>query len=187
MRNSGWLDAREYNLRIGWSSSVCSGRPSSSTDIVAEQATKWSSGSKERHRSCRARRVGGRRVFLRVEEEAPDCSLSSPPIVLAPRLACDRAAQLPHTRTIQHHLHHDMHAIDVDTVVDLPGGDNYEDVTRVFAEAANGESCAHYVSSEKSDAVPPTVDMDPEALIMTKTFSLLDAMSAFEVGTVAPE
>ena len=107
--------------------------------------------------------------------------------LLSPRLARDRAAQLPHTRTLQHHLHHDMHAMDVDTVVDLPGGDNYEDVTRVFAEAANGESCAHYVSSEKSDAVPPTVDMDPEALIMTKTFSLLDAMSAFEVGTVAPE
>lgn len=31
------------------------------------------------------------------------------------------------------------------------------------------------------------LDMDPEALIMTKTFSLLDAMSAFEVGTVATE
>lgn len=33
-----------------------------------------------------------------------------------------------------------MYAMDVDTVVDLPGGDNYEDVTEAFAEAANGAS-----------------------------------------------
>ncbi|KAH9930842.1 Mak10-domain-containing protein [Fomitopsis serialis] len=46
--------------------------------------------------------------------------------------------------------------------VDLPGGNDYEDVTELFAEAAN--------------------DMEPEVLVMTKTFSLLDAMSAFEIG-----
>ncbi|KZT74069.1 Mak10-domain-containing protein [Daedalea quercina L-15889] len=55
-----------------------------------------------------------------------------------------------------------MYAMDVDTGLDLPGGDGFEDVTQVFAEAAK--------------------DMDPEALLMTETFSLLDAMSAFEIG-----
>lgn len=35
-----------------------------------------------------------------------------------------------------------MYAMDVDVVVDLPGGDNYEDVTEVFAEAADGASHA---------------------------------------------
>ncbi|KAH9842464.1 Mak10-domain-containing protein [Rhodofomes roseus] len=49
-----------------------------------------------------------------------------------------------------------------DMDVDLPGGSDFEDVTKLFAAAAN--------------------DMDPEALLMTDTFSLLDAMSAFEIG-----
>ncbi|PCH38539.1 Mak10-domain-containing protein [Wolfiporia cocos MD-104 SS10] len=48
------------------------------------------------------------------------------------------------------------------SVSDLPGGDEFEDVTDVFTEAAK--------------------DMDSEDLIFTDGFTLMDAMSAFEIG-----
>ncbi|KAI0933432.1 hypothetical protein AcV5_005579 [Taiwanofungus camphoratus] len=44
----------------------------------------------------------------------------------------------------------------------MPGGDDFQDVTEVFVEAAR--------------------DMSPENVILTEGFTLLDAMSAFEIG-----
>ncbi|KAJ6567144.1 Mak10 subunit, NatC N-terminal acetyltransferase-domain-containing protein [Mycena capillaripes] len=48
------------------------------------------------------------------------------------------------------------------TIADLPGGDNFRDVTNIFVEAA--------------------ADMEPGGLILRDGFTLQDAMSAFEIG-----
>ncbi|KAJ7348862.1 Mak10 subunit, NatC N-terminal acetyltransferase-domain-containing protein [Mycena albidolilacea] len=47
-------------------------------------------------------------------------------------------------------------------IVDLPGGDNFRDVTNIFVEAA--------------------AEMEPGGLILRDGFTLQDAMSAFEIG-----
>ncbi|KAH9939576.1 Mak10-domain-containing protein [Amylocystis lapponica] len=51
---------------------------------------------------------------------------------------------------------------DLDIFFDLPGGDDFDDVTDLFADAAG--------------------DMSPEDILLTDGFTLLDAMSAFEIG-----
>ncbi|KAJ7215317.1 Mak10 subunit, NatC N-terminal acetyltransferase-domain-containing protein [Mycena haematopus] len=48
------------------------------------------------------------------------------------------------------------------TIADLPGGDNFRDVTHFFVEAA--------------------AEMEPGGLILREGFTLQDAMSAFEIG-----
>ncbi|KAJ7778820.1 Mak10 subunit, NatC N-terminal acetyltransferase-domain-containing protein [Mycena maculata] len=48
------------------------------------------------------------------------------------------------------------------TIADLPGGDNFRDVTSIFVDAA--------------------ADMEPGAVILREGFTLQDAMSAFEIG-----
>ena len=105
-----------------------------------------------------ASEVDRRRVFLRVQQETPDYYAL---LILRSSLLPDWPAIAPPIYLsslipVRHDLDWDcdMHAMDVDTVVDLPGGDNYEDVTQVFAEAANGGSCAHYVSSREPDTTP---------------------------------
>ncbi|KAH7928162.1 Mak10-domain-containing protein [Leucogyrophana mollusca] len=50
----------------------------------------------------------------------------------------------------------------MDPYTDLPGGDNFYDVTAVFEEAAR--------------------DMQPGGILLAKDFSLMDAMAAFEIG-----
>ncbi|KAJ3488544.1 hypothetical protein NLI96_g2764 [Meripilus lineatus] len=52
--------------------------------------------------------------------------------------------------------------MDIDYYVDLPGGDNFEDVTELFVEGAS--------------------QMMPGSVIMSEGFTLMDAMSAFEIG-----
>ncbi|KAG1749555.1 Mak10 subunit, NatC N-terminal acetyltransferase-domain-containing protein [Suillus lakei] len=52
--------------------------------------------------------------------------------------------------------------MEYDPLVDLPGGDNFHDVTALFEDAAE--------------------DMQPGALVLTDGFTLLDAMSSFEIG-----
>ncbi|KAG1736921.1 Mak10 subunit, NatC N-terminal acetyltransferase-domain-containing protein [Suillus paluster] len=49
-----------------------------------------------------------------------------------------------------------------DPLVDLPGGDNFHDVTALFEDAAE--------------------DMEPGALVLAEGFTLQDAMSSFEIG-----
>ncbi|KIJ63356.1 hypothetical protein HYDPIDRAFT_113345 [Hydnomerulius pinastri MD-312] len=52
--------------------------------------------------------------------------------------------------------------MDDDVYMDLPGGDNFSDVTELFKDAAE--------------------DMHPGGLIMARDFTLHDAMAAFEIG-----
>jgi hypothetical protein len=52
--------------------------------------------------------------------------------------------------------------MEYDPLVELPGGDNFHDVTALFEDAAE--------------------DMHPGALLLTDGFTLLDAMSSFEIG-----
>ncbi|KAG2073488.1 Mak10-domain-containing protein [Suillus decipiens] len=52
--------------------------------------------------------------------------------------------------------------MEYDPLVDLPGGDNFHDVTALFEDAAE--------------------DMHPGALVLTDGFTLMDAMSSFEIG-----
>ena len=63
--------------------------------------------------------------------------------LLTPWLSITHSISLHPLSPVQHSPKmQDMH---VDTVVNLPGGDMYEDVTDVFAEAAKGASCASYI------------------------------------------
>ncbi|KAG0694642.1 Mak10 subunit, NatC N-terminal acetyltransferase-domain-containing protein [Suillus ampliporus] len=52
--------------------------------------------------------------------------------------------------------------MEYDPLVDLPGGDNFHDVTALFEDAAE--------------------DMQPGALVLAEGFTLQDAMSSFEIG-----
>ncbi|KAG1856630.1 Mak10 subunit, NatC N-terminal acetyltransferase-domain-containing protein [Suillus subalutaceus] len=52
--------------------------------------------------------------------------------------------------------------MEYDPLVDLPGGDNFHDVTALFEDAAEA--------------------LHPGALVLTNGFTLLDAMSSFEIG-----
>jgi hypothetical protein len=52
--------------------------------------------------------------------------------------------------------------MEYDPLVELPGGDKFHDVTALFEDAAE--------------------DMHPGALLLTDGFTLLDAMSSFEIG-----
>ncbi|KAG2359731.1 Mak10 subunit, NatC N-terminal acetyltransferase-domain-containing protein [Suillus spraguei] len=52
--------------------------------------------------------------------------------------------------------------MEYDPLVELPGGDNFHDVTALFEDAAE--------------------DMHPGALVLTDGFTLMDAMSSFEIG-----
>ncbi|KAI0792657.1 Mak10 subunit, NatC N-terminal acetyltransferase-domain-containing protein [Abortiporus biennis] len=55
-----------------------------------------------------------------------------------------------------------MSYLDLDYLQDLPGGDDFEDVTDLFDQAAN--------------------DMNEGQFVLTDGFTLMDAMSAFEIG-----
>ncbi|KAI0081399.1 hypothetical protein K474DRAFT_1587725 [Panus rudis PR-1116 ss-1] len=52
--------------------------------------------------------------------------------------------------------------MDIDSLFDMPGGDDFEDVTDVFDRAAE--------------------EMEPDEVLLTDGFTLLDSMGAFEIG-----
>ena len=60
----------------------------------------------------------------------------------------------------------------------LPGGDDFSDVTQVFANAALGKLPAF---SECKLDFTTTIEMANDELIMARGFTLNEAMSAIEV------
>lgn len=66
--------------------------------------------------------------------------------------------------------------------VDLPGaGFNFQDVTDIFIEAANG-TCSQFNPIIALHCFAAIQDMEPGEFIFMDDFTLYDAMSAFEVS-----
>lgn len=68
--------------------------------------------------------------------------------------------------------------MDVDGVMELPGGSSFEDVTGLFEQAARGELC---VDGRCAQADSDFAEIKPEEVLLTPGFTLMDSMSAFEV------
>ena len=72
-------------------------------------------------------------------------------------------------------------SMDVDSEYELPGGDDFEDITALLPHTAKGKSCW-----STKIFVPLlcriSLDMAPDEVILTDGFTLMDAMSAFEVS-----
>lgn len=73
-----------------------------------------------------------------------------------------------------------MDCMDVDAMFDMPGGDDFRNVTRVFIDAAKGKS-RNIINLYISSHILLTKDMEPGSIIFTEGFSLQDSMSVLEV------
>ena len=68
-----------------------------------------------------------------------------------------------------------------DDCFDVPGGDNFADVTDLFVAGSQG--MRHENPRVAKGAIFKLwIDMEPEEVILMDGFTLMDAMSAFEVS-----
>ena len=73
--------------------------------------------------------------------------------------------------------------LDADDWYEMPGGNDFEDATKLFANAGEGMfRSVHLLNASRSDFLIKFVDMELGEVIFMDGFGLLDAMSAFEVG-----
>ena len=75
-------------------------------------------------------------------------------------------------------------SMDMDYDYDMPGGDDFDDVTNLFYHAAKGVSSSLTPLHANRPTFFARKEMHPEDVILTEGFSLTDAMSAFEVATL---